>query len=295
MAGHLIHVGYPKTGSTFLEDWFATHPQVAYVRHGIAGYAGSFDIARAAAAPDPAIRLRVTRELELTLPDRQAGHRGLRAFAYGDDPEAAQQRACALLADLCPNAHILITTRGRRSLRLSAYSEYVRMGGTMSLGGPGGVSGTARYGWNLDSVVAAYEAAFPGRVIVLPYELLRDDADAFARVLEERFGLDHHAPEPQRVNASLSPVELRWYPRLSRLVIALPLPGRLRRRVVDGYVRLVLDNRLARLIAVLQRVAPAAPVTAEGLPEDPPGAQRHQAETLRGRPHYAAYAGDYRL
>lgn len=293
MAGHLIHVGYPKTGSTFLEDWFGTHPQVAYVRNGIAGYTAAFDIARAAVAPDPAIRLRVTRELELALPDPEAGHRGLRSYAYGDDPEAAQRRACALVAELCPNAHILITTRGRRSLRLSAYSEYVRMGGTLSLDALAGVSG--RYGWNLDNVVTAYEAAFPGRVIVLPYELLRDDADAFVGVLEERFGLDHHAPASRRVHASLSPVELRWYPRLSRILLALPLPGRLRRRVVDGYVRLALDNRLAPLIAVLQRIAPAPPVTTEVLPEEPPGVERHRAETLRGRPHYADYADDYRL
>lgn len=289
MAGHLVHVGYPKTGSTFLQRWFSAHPQLAHVPGGIAGHADAFGIARAAVSRDPAIRFRVTSDEELTVPNPEAGHRGLRTFADGAAPGDAQQRACALLAGLFPTAHVLVVTRGYRGMWLSAYSEYVRFGGTADLGGH------PRDWWDFDGVIGAYETAFPGRVVVLPYELLRDDASAFLRAIEERLGLDHHPAEPGRVHPSLSPVELRWYPRLTRLALALPLPGRVRRRALDRYGRLVRANRLGRLVALLQLVAPAAPVTGEGVPQQAFEALRGRAETLRGRPYYAAYHRDYLL
>lgn len=295
MAGHLIHVGYPKTGSTFLQRWFSAHPQLAHVPGGIAGHADAFGIARAAVSRDPAIRFRVTSHEELTVPNHEAGHHGLRTFTDGGAPGDAQLRVCALLVGLFPTAHVLVVTRGYRAMWLSAYSEYVRFGGTMPLGGVDGAGGGPRDWWNYDGVIGAYDAAFPGRVIVLPYELLRDDAGAFLRAIEERLGLDHHPPEPERVHPSLSPVELRWYPRLTRLALALPLPRRVRRRALDRYARLVRANRLGRLVALLQRLAPAAPVTGEVLPEHALDARRDGAETLRGRPHYAAYHRDYLL
>src|SRR5262249_37217403 len=42
MTGHLIHIGYPKTGSNFLRAWFAQHPQLAYADGGIAGFLDAY-------------------------------------------------------------------------------------------------------------------------------------------------------------------------------------------------------------------------------------------------------------
>jgi hypothetical protein len=39
-ADHLIHIGYPKAGSTFLQESFASHPELAYRKGAIAGFAG---------------------------------------------------------------------------------------------------------------------------------------------------------------------------------------------------------------------------------------------------------------
>ena len=36
--GHLIHIDYPKTGSTFLQGWFNANPQLAFLIDGLAGF-----------------------------------------------------------------------------------------------------------------------------------------------------------------------------------------------------------------------------------------------------------------
>ncbi len=123
-----------------------------------------------------------------------------------------QERACALLADMFPDAHVLIVIRGFRSMILSSYSQYVRVG---LYGRPetqvwqGGENP-----WQYDETIAMYRARFGDRVIVLPYELLARDPVAFRGEMERRLGVAPFAFTDRVVNRSLSPVELRWYPRL---------------------------------------------------------------------------------
>lgn len=98
----------------------------------------------------------------------------------------------------------------------------------------------------------------------------------------------------ERVNPSLSPAELRWYPRLSRAVLRLPVRGRVHRRMLDAYVHTTQRNRLAGLIRVLQAIRPAEPFATE-LPDDVLELFRGRAETLRGHPLYAPYEDEYLL
>jgi hypothetical protein len=96
-------------------------------------------------------------------------------------------------------------------MMMSAYSQYARSGGEDDLFAlaEGGEGSNA---WNYDHVIGLYRSAFGDGLIVLPYELLRDDADAFVRELERRLGLSL-CPAPElRLNSALSPEELSWYP-----------------------------------------------------------------------------------
>ena len=182
---------------------------------------------------------------------------------------------------------------------LSAYSQYVRTGGEdgfeqfAGLTSEGGA--TRQDAWGYDYLVGLYREAFPGRVITLPYELLRDSAAGFTRELEQRLGISHQDQLPTRQNPSLSPVELAWYPRLTRAVRALPIGGRLRRRVEARYLRLAMSNRLAAPIALMQRLRPAEPVTDAMLSDAMVGAWLGRSEPFRGDPLYAPYAEDYLL
>ncbi|HYK04893.1 MAG TPA: hypothetical protein VE974_24275 [Thermoanaerobaculia bacterium] len=288
MSGHLIHVGFPKTGSNFLRHWFREHPQLAYAEGGIAGYHGVYEIAREGVAPRPEVRYRVTSSEEFTAPHRDTGKEHYR-LEDPFDPAVAQAHVCALLAALFPRAHVLIVTRGFRSMIFSSYSQYIRSGAGVPLE-EFVTDPLLDRPWDYDRVIGMYRGAFGAeQVLVMPYELLRDDVDRFVRTLEERLGLAHFVAATGRVNTALSPAEMYWYPRLTRLVQRLPIGSRLKRI----YLRGIFRNRFRPAIALLQRMRPGTPVTEDAIPEPLIAAYRDKARTLREDPLYTPYAREY--
>jgi hypothetical protein len=280
---HLIHIGYAKSGSSFLRRWFAGHPEIAYLPNRFAGIGQFADLVGEAAG----IRLRVTSSEILASPRLPRGDPQPGAFS------AAQAHVCGALAELFPTAQILIVTRGFRSMIMSSYSQYVRSGGSKSLQE---VAGDAyrEDPWDYDALVGMYRARFgDGNVIVLPWELLRDDPERFVEQIESRFGLGHCPPPPQRVNRSLSPAEMRWYPRLAAAIAKAPVGPRIGKRLARGFARMSHKNRLAGAVRLLQRVAPAPPVGLDTLHPDMIEGFRGKARCLAAEPLFVPYAADY--
>jgi hypothetical protein len=197
-----------------------------------------------------------------------------------------QAAACRLLASLFPNAHVLIVTRGFRSMILSSYSQYVRAGGTadfeeaMRLEGPNP--------WRYDKLIALYRQAFDGRVILLPYELLAADPARFRAELANRLGVEPCDLADSRVNPGLSDAELHWYPRIGRAARALPGGTWLFR----AYLAALRSERLGKAASLLDRLRPGA-----ARPPEVPAAildrMRGNAALLQGEPLYAPFAADY--
>jgi hypothetical protein len=290
MTGHLIHVGFAKAGSTFLQQWFADHPQLLYQPGGIAGFSNVFDISRQSAVPPPEFCCRVTSNEGLATP------RGSYYEPATVPSPAAQARSAAILASLFPTAHVLLVTRGFRSVLLSGYSQYVRDGGYLDFGTSGPADPElGRHIWNYDHLVELYTMHFGERLMVMPYEMLCDDADGFVRTIERWLGIDHFPPPNRRFNPSLSPVELRWYPRLTRLLRRAPIGATARRALLRIYFPLLIDNRLRPLVRLLQFVRPAAPVTEAFVTDAMVDAFRGRAALLRDNPLYEPYKEDYLL
>lgn len=289
MTGHLIHVGYPKAGSTYLQRWFDRHPQLAYAEGGIAGFRQVYDIASQAAEPAQGIRCRVTSSELLTAPRSDSAARTVPDWEWRWDG-AEQERVCASLALLFPSATVLIVTRGFRSMILSSYSQFVRSGSSRSLAEL--ASQALIHGpWDYDSLIAAYRAAFgAGNVLLLPYELLKDDSARFLGEIERRLGLDPGPVAQDRANASLSPVELAWYPRLARAARSLPLGGAAAQKLL---ARAAFRNRLRPAIRMLQYLRPRETVTADRIGPELVEFFRGRADCLRDEPLYAPYADDY--
>jgi hypothetical protein len=294
--GHLIHIGYAKAGSTFLQDWFAAHPELAYAKGGFAGYSTVWDLARQAAVPSRRVAWRVTSSEALTAPSRRTGVGGHRNGDWVIAPEA-RRTVCSLLAQLFPDARILLVTRGFRSVYLSGYSQYVRMGGRGDFDptGRNGLAEGLEGHWNYDELIRIYEAAFDGRVTVLPYELLQDDPARFVAALQSELGLTEPGPIPGRVNPSLPAGALRWYPRLTRLVESVPVRGRARDRLLNAWLRQTRDDRLAPLVRLLERVHPEPPIDTSQVADELLETMRGQAEALRGRALFTPYAAEYLL
>lgn len=287
-ARHLIHVGYPKAGSTYLQRWFAAHPRIAFHPGGIAGFQTTFHLA-SAAAEERLPEWHVTSCEDLLMPHPRSVPLDVDYARLDRDTVAQRQAAaCRILADLFPAAHILIVARGFRSMILSSYSEYIRTGGSADLEALASQS-TAQHPWHYDRAIAAYREAFGGRVTVLPYELLAEDPRRFRAEIERAMDLPPFAYPEVRPNPSLSGAEMRWYPRIARAVASLP-GGR---RTYAVYVRAAFANRLRRPIALLDRLFPAPPVS-EGLVGDALLAEfRGAAASLADEPLFRRYAAEY--
>src|SRR5947209_1256169 len=198
MAQHLIHVGYGKAGSTFLQAWFEGHPELCYKPGGLGGFNSVYELARPSGR---AYKYYVTSYEGLSLPIRSAGgvHLDFVSARPTPDTDAKEKQAavCAVLKSLYPGSRVLIITRGFKGLIISGYSECVRLGTRLH---PDGVcrefSECLRidddHYWDFDYLIRLYGEAFgQENLIVMPYELLRDAQERIPAALQEGLGIGH--------------------------------------------------------------------------------------------------------
>lgn len=298
MTKHLIHIGFMKAGSTFLQTWFESHPQLVFVRRGIAGFQGTHSIthiARTLKTP----RYYVTSDEELGAGwTNPSSYLDINAHLteYGGGVKHYQARVCATLHDLFPTAIILIVTRGYKSMLRAGFSEYLKAGGTLDY--PSFLrtfATTHQAGLDPDYLINLYVHAFGEQnLLVLPYELLRDDQARFLGLIQDRLGLQHFEFDPGRVNPSLTPQDLYWYPRISHAVASAgaKLNRRYGTRLYRAYInRIVRQDRLRPLFRILD--ARPHQVTDDDCPPEFLHIFRNRAERLRHNPLFAPYRTEY--
>jgi hypothetical protein len=282
---HLIHIGYAKAGTHFVQRWFASHPQIHFIRDRTLAAA---DQAKAAGnADDPSCRWTAISSEEYASPPD----------VFGAGLPAAQAEICGSLAARLPDAHILLLTRGFRSVLVSGYSQYVRGGGDTDFYvfrdiDPAELAHAA-HAWDYNYLVAIYRQAFAGRVIALPYELLRDDPAAFVSELETRLEVGSCQVALDRLNPALQPHELRWYPRITRALRRLPLGASARERLVRWHARRMSSKPWRLAAGGLQFLLPAHPVSESLIADEHVEYFRGRADVFEGDPAYAPYRADY--
>ena len=292
---HLLHVGYPKAGSTYLQRWFETHPEIAYVDGGIAGFRDVWSMASEVATGSPRPACRVTSAEVLSAPRVDASVAISPARKWPADIVAAQESVADLLASLFAGAQVLIVTRGYRSMIVSSSSQMVRNGATVGL--PDLVRGLrdpalpSGAPWHYDRLIRAYQRGFGAdNVLVMPWELLRDDVPEFIRHLAARLGVSPAIYDLGIVNPSLSPAEMYWYPRIAKLVRTLRSD-----RLNHLFAHLSYRNLLRHPIALLAKIRPDAQVTDVVITDELLEPFRGTADVLRTLPLYAPYLRDYLL
>lgn len=294
MPRHLIHVGFPKCASTALQGWFDAHPSICFAYDRLVGYESGVAFARQTAVAGSKQDVVVTSCEDFVIP--------LSDFRPSVDIAEQRRRVCVRLRALFPDALVLIVTRGFRGLLASSYAHYVRNGGTLGRSQLFRLNDEQhiQYGvedyFDYDAAVSLYEHVFGAeRVLVMPYELLRNDAQAFAGELEDRLGIRRSGRCPARLNVAVSPAELCWYPRLTRLAnrVAAPL-GRYEQRMVDRYLGELDRLAFRRTAEALSRMTPS------GMNRPPPELPSEvldrcypRARRLVARPAYAPYRAEY--
>ena len=302
MAQHLIHIGYPKAGSTFLQAWFAAHPELYYKPGALGGFYSIYEIAR---PTEETYKYYVTSSEGLGSPNKNMGlvpFELMRWMEHTEEVKRNQADVCMLLKSLYPGSRILIVTRGFKGMMVSGYSQYVKAGGV--LGKFKSVSDSVRTDafthiaayYDFNYLIRLYAEAFgEDNLIILPYELLRDDQNKFLEGLEEKLDLDHVDIKLGRLNPSLTPEELYWYPAISSVVAAVATrlgPTRFD-RIYRWYVRKTLDNKLRPLIGVLRRWKPDRKITEADFSDEILKYCPGKASVLKDHPLYAPYAREY--
>lgn len=188
---HVVHVGFHKTGSTWLQkDVF---PSVVG-----ASYAGNHDsnltLMRSLTATDPSLFLPETvsgfiRDLGRAF----VSYEGLVGSPWGGvDVEELVRRVEVVAA----GALVVFVRRDAQEMRRALYSQYVHEGG------PDRSFEPDRSYFDFDRTVRLYADRF--EVAVFDYDQLRSDPAGFVRAVGERAGVTFTMPERQRlVNPSL--------------------------------------------------------------------------------------------
>lgn len=250
----LIHIGYPKTGSTWLQ-------RVVFDsgRYGLLpwGADGSEQGAHALNRADPlALDLDEPREAYLARlqpglpPDAWVALSGesLSGSLFSGGHNSAWN--ARLLHGLFPHARILVVVREQRSIILSAYGQYVKKGGLLGLDAFLAGSPSMRIPFfNLrqfryDRLVAHYQGLFgPDQVLTLPYEWIVGEPLRFIAELRRFLGIEGEVEAPGRevLNPSRDAVALVLMRRLNYLRRADPVNGfsplatNLGRRLIDNF------------------------------------------------------------
>jgi hypothetical protein len=131
----VIHAGFPKCASTFLQSWFDQHPDVFMVFKG--EYLSPFErrqepaptrqeyLARFQPASPQQLLVESDEHLLLPLYHPELGIRSLTR----DSSRQVFQR----LADFAPQARLILVIRNQADMIVSAYSQYVLAGGTLEI------------------------------------------------------------------------------------------------------------------------------------------------------------------
>lgn len=233
----LIHIGYHKTGTTWLQtqlfDAAALGLARPYTRHDVAGpivlpHAYDFDAAACRAHFDAGLQAaRAADLLPVLSHERLSGE----IHIGGDDSKEIADR----LHRSFPEAHILIVIREQRAILRSIYGQYIKGSGILSLADylhpPVESRKLFKYApfrfehFRYDRPVRYYQQLFgAANVTVLPYELFRRAPADFVAQLLAAVGRPADAaalaqlPYARQVNPSLSALGVAFKRQLNRLV-----------------------------------------------------------------------------
>ncbi len=297
MAAVLIHIGFPKAGSTYLQHWFAKHPAMFYQANAVAGFYHSTDLSKYAESAELLHEYFVLSAEHLSAWQGEPDIVGLKNTKLYD-VEAYQKKIVATLYGLYPHAKILIVTRGYTSFFQSFYAEYLSVGGVLDFDvllknfGPFFNSVL-----NYSSTITKYRDVFgEENVTVLPYEMLRQNPLAFTSLIEERLGVkEKFAFTSEKINPSLNANQLFTYKRFSNFLFRViqPLPYSLQRIVYGYYTTKLRVKKPNALIQFLSKFSSGS-VELRGLEQTLEGL-KGQAEILRQEKLYEPYLKEYLL
>lgn len=301
---HLLHLGYPTTGSRSLQRWFGSLGQVGFRDGHMAGFRGvwSFlDGLRLGVDPQRPV---VTSLGLLSTPTRRDRKFDSQRGAQVLSSPAARRRVARVLHSLFPEAQVLIVTRGYAELLRAMHGEAVRNGARISLTEFAMLQAELqRRGvscLDYDRVIGEFRSIFGAeRVTVLPVELLLAEPQVFAARIAAVLGIETPiVPIPAIAAAPLAPTngELMLERLLARCTAVLPVARSVREQLRDLHfiwARCIVRLNPAAILGRYRSRAILVQAASEVIPAAALAAFRGCAADLCRLPPYAPFCRDY--
>lgn len=241
----IIHVGFHKTGTTFLQEYFKNNPAVWYDQTFFESYRKTGKITKEQCVSEQQLKQNtiVLSEEQITVWSGALNPIGARFHDYGI--EAHQKETAKKLFEFYPEAKILITIRGFDTLLPSLYSQYVLNGGVQFLGNFLKTQEKSKLTtlFNYDFVYSVYSNLFgKGNVCVLPYELLKENPKTFVKTLERELSIPYYEFSTSAVNRSPPKFYLYMMVCVSNVILLLTylLPKNTQLKIYSKYVSFIL-------------------------------------------------------
>lgn len=194
MSEILIHIGFPKTGSTLLQSFFDEHPAMHHNRNRFKNYVDTGKITEEVIEElEKGETVDVLSEELLSIWSGDITNVKFHTYNMDYDIDVHQRKTAEDLYRLFPNAKVLIVTRGFQSLFASLYSQYLLTGGTKNSEKFRKESESQILKlYNYNRVIELYEKVFSKeQLIVLPFEALSADSESFLVQLENELGVEN--------------------------------------------------------------------------------------------------------
>jgi hypothetical protein len=217
MKNILIHIGFPKSGSTFLQKYFSQHSELHYDQTFFKEYRKSGKLPVDLDELSRSCNHLILSEEQLSV---WGGGIKINTTSFGDFGIKKHQEDIA--KQLCvsfPKAKILIVVRGFDTLFHSLYSQYISVGGIMDWNQFKNADHSAFVQfYDYDFAISLYEKYFgKDKLLVLPYELLKKDAQLFLQKIESFSQIKPLDFENVQVNQSMSSKDMKDFLKLSRI------------------------------------------------------------------------------
>ena len=262
MTAPLIHIGYHKTGTSWLQRELFPRADLGYRPVSISVADTDFvhvndldfDPARYRADYAPVLAAAAAGGgVPVISHERLSGN----PHSGGYDSMRLAQR----LHDVFPDARVMLVIREQRAMILSSYAQYVRVGGGCTLDDylfPANATRQPMFSFDhfkYHRLIECYRRLFGAdRVLVLPFEQLRADPRGFVRAVAAFSGgrADDELPFDRSVNKSLGAVALIAKRRINPFFVRDSVNG-------NGPFAVPRAGRVANAVAELvDRAAPRA-------------------------------------
>lgn len=201
----IIHIGFPKTGTTYLQTYFELHPDIYHNRDRFKNYYTTGKIDASLLCETDGAPFDILSEELLSIWPGQENDELLQKHNLNYNIQQHQKSVAAGLHALYPNAHILITVRNYSSLVHSLYSQYLFGGGYRSMNYFLKDQSNILNLYNYDFVVKTYQDFFgPNNITILPFEFLAENPKEYMNYIEKKFAFKHLDFPPDKVHSSLN-------------------------------------------------------------------------------------------